>query len=289
MTVDCRESHELMSGAVDNELTREEAAEFYEHLEICGSCKSEFELEKLTKAFIRRKVTYVDVPLDLEDSIISQISSYGTVELRPGFFSRLLGNNFLQPALAVALVVVLAVVMIFMNRDNIILPSRTVESLNTVQSEKVQDALTLAENNFQNVLSGKFKPQITAIGTSDVAEFLHRNTGYVIAVPAVPSAEWIGGSVSIYNGIKIAHVVYKMGEEYIYIYSFPKEFVQSNKLSLPSACKDKMHNKKWFWGIDSNGDTQAVWCSGDHVYIATTNLGREDLIGDLQPKEETGP
>lgn len=287
--MDCRESHELMSGAVDDELTREEAAEFYEHLEICGSCKDEFELERLTKSFIKKKITHVDVPLDLEHAIISQISSYGAVELRPGFFSRLLGNNFLQPAMAVALVVVLAVVMIFMNRDNIILPSRNVESLNTVQSEKVKDALTLAENNFQNVLSGKFKPQITASGTSDVAEFLHRNTGYEIAVPSVRNAEWIGGSVSIYNGMKIAHLVYKMGEQYIYIYSFPKEFVQADKLSLPSACKDKVHNKKWFWGVDSNGDTQAVWCADGHIYIATTNLRRQDLMGYLQPKEEAGP
>lgn len=287
--MDCRESHELMSGAVDNELTGEEAAEFYEHIEICGSCKDEFELEKMTKAFLKRKITYVDVPVDLKDAIVSQVSSYGTVELRSGFFSRLFGNNFLQPALAVAFVLVLAVVMIFMNRDNIIMPSRSVESLNAVQSEKVKDALTLAEDNFRNVLSGKFKPQITAIGTSDVAEFLRRNTGYVIVVPAVHNAEWIGGSVSTYNGIKIAHVVYKMGEEYIYLYSFPKQSAQSNKISLPPACKDKVHHKEWFWGIDSDGDTQAVWCSGDHIYIATTNLGRESLISYLQPREETSP
>ncbi len=284
--MDCRESHELMSGAVDNELSQEEASEFYEHIEICGSCKDEFELERMTKSFIKRKITYVDVPLDLESAIVEQIGSYGVAELRPGVLPRIFSSNLLQPALAVMAIVVLAVVLVFVNRDNIILPNPTVESIGTAQSSNVQDALILAENNFQDVLSGKFKPQITAIGTTDVQQFIERNTGYDISVPDVRSAEWIGGSVSTFNGVKIAHLVYKLGDQYIYIYSFPKDYIKANKLILPSNCKDDMHNKKWFWGMDSNGDTQAVWCSGDHVYIATTNLGKSDLLSYLQQKEE---
>ncbi|MCL5266798.1 MAG: zf-HC2 domain-containing protein [Bacteroidetes bacterium] len=287
--MDCRESHELMSGAVDNELSKEEASEFYEHIEICGSCKDEFELERMTKSYIRRKITFVDVPLDVEAAIVEQITSYGAAELRPGFFPRLFSSNLLQPALAVVLVVVLAVILVFVNRDNVIMPAQMVAPIETAQSSKMQDALTLAENDFQDVLSGKFKPQITAVGTSDVEEFLERNAGYKIAVPEVRSAEWIGGSVSTFNGIKIAHLLYKMGEAYIYIYSFPKDFAKSRQIILPHACKDVMKSKKWFWGMDSNGDTQAVWCSNDHVYIATANLGKRDLGTFLQERPETGP
>ena len=289
MTVDCRESHELMSGAVDNELSNEEASEFYDHIEICGSCKDEFELERLTKSYIRKKITFVDVPLDVESAIIEQITSYGGVELRQGFFPRFFSSNLLQPTFAVLLIVLMAVVLVFVNRDYVIMPAPPIESIENAQSSNVQDVLTLAEDDFQNVLDGTFKPQITTGRTADVAEFINRNTGYNITVPEVPRAEWIGGSVSTFNGVKIAHLVYKVGESYIYIYSFPKGFAKSKKIFLPHACKRVMESKKWFWELDSNGDTQAVWCSGDHVYIATANVGKRDLGTALQQKQETGP
>ncbi|MCL5738405.1 MAG: zf-HC2 domain-containing protein, partial [Bacteroidetes bacterium] len=91
--VDCRESRELMSGAVDNQLLKNESQGFYEHIEICGSCKDEFDLERLTKAYIRRKITLVDVPYDLEQAIMAQLFAEGGLEFNPGFFTQLFSSS----------------------------------------------------------------------------------------------------------------------------------------------------------------------------------------------------
>ncbi len=270
-----------MSGAVDNELEENESKNFYEHIEICGSCRDEYELEKLTKAYIKRKITFVDVPYDLEGAILAQISSEGAIRRKPGFLSMLFASAILQPIMAVGAMIVVAVLLFFANRANIIMPISSGDSAEAVQVSE-QNVLLVAMNNFQDVLNGKFRPQITAITTADVSAYLDQNAGYTIPLPAVPSADWVGGSVTSTDGSKITHVIYKIGEGYIYIYSFPKKAMTSNGISLPSSCTHAIQKDKWYWGMDQNGDTQAVWRTDDHVCVVTANLEKKDLIGYLK-------
>jgi len=277
--VDCRESRELMSGAVDNRLLREDSRNFYDHIEICGSCRDEYELEKLTKAYIKRKITFVEVPYDLERAIVAQFSIEARQERKLGFFSKLFGNGMFQPFLAVGIVAVIGIILFFANKPNVILPTLK-GSTETVQAAQ-QDAFSLAETNFQNILSGKFTPQVTAVASSDVASFIDRNAGYSVQLPSVATADWVGGMVSDYGGNKMVQVVYKIGEEYIYICSFAKSVVNSKKIVFPSDCTKAMEAAGWFWGQDSNGDTQAAWSSDDHVCIATSNLEKNELVAYL--------
>jgi Putative zinc-finger len=286
LKVDCRESRELMSGAVDNELLKGESQGFYQHIEICGNCKDEYELERLTKAYLKRKLTLVGIPHDVEQAILAVLSSQVTRKRKAGFFSRLYSNATFQPVMAVGLVMIIAVALFFANRPNIIMPLMPGQSAGVMQPSG-QDVLLVAMNNFQEVLNGTFKPQITAITTSDVSAFLNQNAGYNIPLPSVPSADWVGGSVTKSDGSEITHVVYKIGEGYIYIYSFPKGAMESNVISLPSSCANVIKNDKWYWGMDQNGDTQAVWRTDDHVCVATANLEKKDLVNYLQTSDRT--
>ena len=275
-----------MSGAVDNELSRQESEGFNEHIEICGSCRDEYELEKLTKAYLKRKVTFVDVPYDLGAAIMAQISSEGAITMEPGFFSRLLSNTIFQPVMAVGIVMIIAVVLFFANRSNLIGPLSTSESIEAINASG-PDVLTMAMDNFQEVMSGKFEPQITATNVADVSAYLKQNAGVAVPVPSIRDADWIGGSVTDADGGKATHVIFKIGEGYIYIYSFPRKAMESRSARLPSDCADAIRNNKWYWGMDENGDTQAAWVDGDRVCVATTNMDKSDLINYLQASERT--
>jgi len=279
-----------MSGAVDNQLLRDENKDFHNHIEICGSCRDEYELEKLTKAYLKKRITFVDVPYDVEKAIMAQFSSKVSKRKDHGFISRLFSNRAIQPILAVGLMIFVGIALIFANRANIILPNlQQPAGVGLAQ----QDALSLAETNFQDVLSGKFKPEITAAAMSDVASYINQNAGFAMQLPSVASADWIGGLVSNYDGNKMAQVVYKMGEDYIYICSFAKSVVVSppeakvasgqKKIFLPLDCTKAIENRGWFWSENSNGDTQAAWTSDDHVCIATSNLEKNDLVAYLSP------
>ena len=280
--MDCRESRELMSGAVDKQLEKGEAESFYEHIEICGSCRDEFELERLTKAYIKRKITFVDVPYDLERAIMVQLAAEGSVST--GVVAGTASKGLFQPLLALGIVLVLAVLLFFANRPGLIMPEAPGSRLAAAATTN-GDALAIAENNFQNVLSGKFKPQITAITSDEVASFIRQNAGYSMSLPDVRSADWVGGSVSSDDGNKMAHIVYKMGENYIYLCCFPKGVVSSKKVTLPAQCVDAIGKNGWFWTQDEDGDVQAVWNARDNVCIATANLEKKDLVAYLQPPE----
>lgn len=275
-----------MSGAVDNELSRQESEGFNEHIEICGSCRDEYELEKLTKAYLKRKVTFVDVPYDLGAAIMAQISSEGAITMEPGFFSRLFSNTIFQPVMAVGIVMIIAVVLFFANRSNLIGPLSTSESIEAINASG-PDVLTMAMDNFQEVMSGKFEPQITATNVADVSAYLKQNAGVAVPVPSIRDADWIGGSVTDADGGKATHVIFKIGEGYIYIYSFPRKAMESRSARLPSDCADAIRNNKWYWGMDENGDTQAAWVDGNRVCVATTNMDKSDLINYLQASERT--
>ncbi len=286
--MDCRESRDLMSGAVDNQLFKEESKDFYDHIEICGSCRDEYELEKLTKAYLKRKITFVDVPYDVERAIAAQFSSGAGQDTttsessrRQGFFSRLFSNSYFQPVLAVGMVVVIGIILFFANRPDVIIPISQ-EPVNVATAQ--QDALSLAESNFQNVLSGKFKPEVTAVAMPEVASYINQNAGYAMRLPAVASADWIGGLVSDFQGNKMAQVVYKMGEDYIYICSFPKTLLGSKKISFPSSCSKAMEESGWYWTETSDGDIQAAWSNDDHVCIATSNLEKGELASYLKTR-----
>lgn len=280
--MDCRESRELMSGAVDNELHGEEAEGFFEHIEICGSCRDEYELEALTKSYIKRKIAFVRVPVSLERAIREMIFSDTGLLKQGALISRPFTNPLFQPVMAILTVVLIGVALFFANRPNLIMPagSSPPDSEAAVQ-QGPQDMLIAAMNNFQDVLSGKFKSQITAITSADVSNFVNEKTGESVKLPVINEADWIGGSVSS-GGSKAVQAVYKIGEGYIYIYTLPENDVTAGVLSLPPSCASTIKKGEWYWGMDENGDTQAAWTSGSRVFVATTNLDKKDLAGYLK-------
>ena len=70
--------------------------------------------------------------------------------------------------------------------------------------------------------------------------------------------------------------------------SCPAEAVASKHVSLPSSCCAAIKDNRWYWGMDQNGDTQAVWSYNDHVYVATANLQKKDLIDYLRTSYRMG-
>jgi hypothetical protein len=81
----------------------------------------------------------------------------------------------------------------------------------------------------------------------------------------------------------MAHVIYKMGENYIYLYCFPKDAMVSHGVHLPANCIDSINKNNWYWTEDEDGDVQVVYDFQNKVCIATANLDKQDLVAYLQP------
>jgi hypothetical protein len=129
--VDCKDCQELVSAAVDNQLSKENLKSFEEHVveehvEGCSPCRAEHELESLTKSVIRTRIKMVHTPGALQRRIADQLNQ-GTLSVdgdKKRWWSNLLSWPILRPTIAFG-VAFAAILLILSNPDgsNVIVSS----------------------------------------------------------------------------------------------------------------------------------------------------------------------
>jgi len=276
----CKRAKDLMSGAVDAELSAEEFAYFDQHIESCETCRNEFELEKLTQAYFKGKVGMLDPPEDLLESIRFRLSYEDATRMRQEPFPQLSYRRYFWPALGIAIVLIF-IITVFVTKSHRTISEFPEKSLVTTDSQ-TQDALEASEYDFQNLLKGNFHPQFETQTSEAVIGFIKQKAGYSIPLPVVHNADWIGGSVTTLEKEKVVNVAYKMGKFYIYIYAFPTTLAHSKAVSLSLECIGTLDKNEWFWSHSSEGNLQVAWKFKNHVCVATSNLGKNDLVAYLK-------
>jgi len=287
MDSDCGRAKELMSGAVDCELSTDESSYFDRHIQRCELCRNEFELERLTRIYFRERVGLLEPPDDLLDSIRERLSEedrLSATRINEKHAPRIRFRRYLWPELAIAAVLIVAIVTVFNS-----LHYKTAFEFShrspAVSNSQTNDALDFSENDFQNVVNGKFNPDFKSHETSDIIKFLKANAGYSIPLPVIRSAEWIGGSVGTLEAKKVVDVVYKVGSSYLFIHAFPTSLAHSGAVSLSRECTKALDQNKWFWKQTSSGHTQVTWKDRNHVCVATSNLDKSELVASLKSIE----
>ena len=284
---DCKKAEELMSGAIDNELSPEEFSYFNHHIESCETCKNKFELERLTQSFFKDKVKLMDSPADLRQKVRSRLSEVDRIQLINIRRHQLIFRRYLWPVVGIAAVFILAIVTLFTKKAN----NGTVElshqspvstEITAPQFSQTKDALESSQLDFQNLLNGKFIPQIKSNDVDNVDRFITENAGYSIPLPIIHDVEWIGGSVASLETQKVVRVAYKMGLSYLYIYAFPTLLAHSNAVTLSLKCIKALDGNNWYWDERQNGNLQVVWKYKNRVCVATSNLSRKDLTTYLK-------
>ena len=69
-TMNCTQAQNLMSAAVDGELTLKEQEGFEKHIQTCPTCFREFKEAQKTKNIIREKIIRFKAPQSLVNSIL---------------------------------------------------------------------------------------------------------------------------------------------------------------------------------------------------------------------------
>lgn len=72
---DCREILAQVYSYLDSEVTREDVAKIQHHLDECGPCLRQYDLENALKALVRRSCVCESAPVDLRTRIITRITT----------------------------------------------------------------------------------------------------------------------------------------------------------------------------------------------------------------------
>lgn len=271
--MDCNEALELVTEAVDDRLDAPARSAIKNHFSRCRLCRNEFELEQLVKKAVRQSITRSNAPSDLSFNIRSELSRSSREAPSASLLARLWARPRLRSAFALAALSIIAWILF------VSLPVTT-HHLHTAPNDINVIHQTL--NNFDAVLAGKLKPEVASENPAEVRDFFTHHVSYDVKVPHIPNCKLLGGMLSKCDGKSSAHVVYRHGDDIIYLYQLDLESVLEGKsFALPVQVKEKLLQTGWYIMDDHPKCTLAMWIVGKTLCTAIADIDKSELMGFL--------
>lgn len=267
--MNCKEFQELISAAVDLQLTDGEQAAFENHSIRCSLCRFEYEAEAATKLLIRSRAKRVRTPSVVALHISEQIRSEASVG-RPSWVAVLLSRPLVKPAIGFAFAFITVLLLL---QDSTHVGSSTQAAFGS------NDVILQSLMNHRAVLDGEIKPQLASSEPAQLASFFSGITDYSVQLPNMKDCILIGGVQNEFAGTKLAHIVYQHGYEVVYIYQTCWATVRKGeKLHLPDDVKEELVRSGWFSATQPDGRSIVLWTRGKTLCAAVARMSKEDLF-----------
>ncbi len=270
--MNCREFQDLVSAAVDLQLTGPEQEAFTAHSLVCSSCRKEYEFEAATKRFIISRLRRVETPPGLALRI-SELVDGDRPEAGTSWVTTQLRKPLVKPALGFAFAFAL---VLFLLRGTPGDRSGTQPAL--VENDVIVQSL----RNHRAVLEGEIKPQVTS-SEPELASLFSGITDYSVHLPKMKNCRLIGGVQNEFAGTKIAQVVYKRDTDIVYIYQTCWATVRKGeKLTLPEEVKAELSRTGHFVRSEPDGRSVVLWVKGRTLCAAVSQMPQQDLVSCLE-------
>jgi hypothetical protein len=273
--VECSLVQEYLGDAIDRVLPTDVEQEFRAHLERCPKCRNACEMERISKQVVRQHVKHIATPQSVQASVAHSLKEVYRESLgrAGGWLERFLSPGVFIPTLAGGVVFAAFVLLLMLPNES---------SYDMSAHTAPNDVINLTFKNFALIRSGQFKPALVACSPESVAEFFHRSDlNFAVSVIKVPcdsySAIW-----SEYEGVKVAHVLYKIGGEMLYVYQVNKdEALRGSKLTLPPAAKIALAKSGWYTDPNHPNCNVVVWTVNGTLCAASSTMNKDKLFAVL--------
>ncbi|MBI2427795.1 MAG: hypothetical protein HYV29_03195 [Ignavibacteriales bacterium] len=260
--MNCKEFQECACEIVDKRLSDERTQELLRHANVCPHCRYELQALQTVKTVLHEKVHRKSVPAELYYTIVNRAMS----ESGTSWFQKLFGIK-LNPAIAV---VVLAAVLV--GAYSLLFPVASIADESNIINQSLE--------NYQAVIGGSIKPQLVS-NHDEVRSFLQKEVNFSVNVPKMKNCKSCAGVLSIFKGVKLAHVVYEMEGNIIYIYQANLDDVmKGDKIGLPENVKVALEDNKWYIE-ETNNKTVVLWQYKNTLCAAVSKLKKDHLVALL--------
>ena len=271
--MDCREFQELISEAIDNRLRAPHQQHFSDHAAACPSCRNEFEMERMTKGVVHARIPHEAVPVDTYASILASLR---TSAASPGsWLGAFFGEAFLNPAVALVFLVAIAVGAVSLLQKNNAIPISTEKNI-----------IAQSISNYSAAMAGVLKPDLVSHDPADVKDYLSKDTPFEVSVATLDGCDWCGGVLSDVNGVRLVHVVYKIGGEGIlYVYQVDmNEALHGNKVGLPENAKSALAATGWYFEQTPDHCNVVLWRHKNTLCAAVSKMDKTKMVALLADK-----
>ncbi len=265
---DCQKTQYIITDAVDNRLSELDRNFFENHIEVCPTCRSDYELDSLTKDFIQSKIVRHKTPDNVIRRINQEIERQATSD-RPAK-SVFAAYPLARAAIIAMLVIGTAFAIYFLNSPDL---------QNTVQAADMMDQ---SIENYSSFLAGTIQPAEIGRSVDELREFFRDHVDFPVALKPVKECEWVGGVLSDYEGIPLAHLVYKMPAGIIYVFQANWNEVRSgNKLYLSNGAIASLNQTGWYVNRTQDGHSVVMWLYDDKTICTAVSSMEESQLRDL--------
>ena len=279
--MNCREVFDRLGDAVDREMPNQARAEFDRHLDACPLCRAKYELERMCKRIVGKKLTMVHTPPDVQQGVRNLLrseESASPAETADSWIDRLLGNRALAPVLVAGLALI--AVFFFLSR-----PQQVPD--NFASQFSATDIVQQSMDNFSLILSGDLKPSMTACSPDSIVMYL-QTTGipFSAKVLRLKDCRSYGAIVNEVNGARLAHVVYAFGDTgMLYVYEAAKEEAwKGTSVSLTSEAKQALEETGWYFTSDQQRRNVVLRTMNGTLISAVSSMPKDQMIALLATK-----
>lgn len=267
----CNEFHECVCEIIDKRLSDERVEELMMHAHKCPHCGYELNALALTSRIVKQKIQQQSVPAELYYSLLHR-----TGKKQKGFtgwLTSVFAGKALNPV--AAFIVILAVAV-------------GIYSFWIPKSPQLSDERNIISQslkNYQAVIGGSIKPQLED-DIDNVKLFLSKEVPFDVNVPKMTGCRKCGGVLSIFDGVKLAHVVYNVGGKIVYIYQADMNIAMHGKtIGLPEKAKDELEKTGWFIKEMPSNETIILWKYKNTLCAAVSKMQKDHLLALLTHKE----
>jgi len=274
--VDCHGIRQHAGDAIDRSLRNDVAAEFEAHLRRCSPCRREIALERLSKFLVRKHVQWTETPRSTYGAILLalRLEYQSSSPIIPAFAHWLFQWRVVIPALSGGI----AALLFFSLVTTKINPSYPMTA-HTASNDLINQSL----KNFALLKSGKLEPGLVSSVPESVRGFLQKsNLQFGVQMPSIQNCDWCAGSATEEGGVKQAHLIYKIGNELVYVFEVSDDdALYGTQVSLPPAAKRALAQSGWYTDPDHPDCNVVLWKTDEAVCVAVSTMGKGRLLSHL--------
>jgi len=272
--LDCREVHDHFGDVIDRELPVTLRERFFTHLRRCPRCHIEYLCEFVGKILVRKHLPHVRTPADVQSAIIHEIQIADPIESPQNPWLIRIFRRHPFPAIATGIASI-ALVLYF------ILPRGT-HGL-SVAGLAPNDIIRQTHENFMLIRKGELTPAMVSCERDLVVGFFEKNnTRFAVAVPQMEGCDWYGATTNEFGDALTAHVVYKLGNDYLYLFQVEKTKVGAQAtLSLPESVLASLRETGWYTDIDHAECSIILWSLNGTLCAAASTMSKERMLALL--------
>lgn len=274
--MNCSEAQELAGPALEGRLSDADRSAFNGHLGGCPVCRRDYELESATRSLLRATVAPVVTPDAVRRGIVDAIRAEARTAkqaVRHDLWSAVFGR-VPAPVVGFGLAAILIAFLLFPIGPN--------DDL--IRHAAANDVITQAATNFQLIRDGKVKPAITSCSPEQVGAYLEaQHMPFSVNLRPIERCDGYSAVVNEYDGVRLAHVVYKMGNDLLYVYQVRKEEAIGEKghLTMPAAAREAIERTGWYTDPQHPDCNVVMWEDNGTLCAAASTMQKEKMMAIL--------